>query len=63
MEGKKDSQIAFRIEDSLARQFRVECALRGEKLTTVLIRAIKEYIARGKTEEKPEQLLIWKILS
>lgn len=48
------TQIAFRLSDTLARQFKSESALRGDNMTTVLIRAIEEYLARGKTEKKPE---------
>ena len=54
MERRKEAQIAFRLEDSLARRFKSECALRRDKVTTVLTRASEEYIARGKAERNPE---------
>lgn len=48
------TQLAFRVEDMLAKEFKSECALRGENMTTVFIRAMKEYIARKETERNPE---------
>ena len=51
------TQLAFRVEDVLAKEFKSECALRGDNMTTVFIRAMKEYIARTKAEKNSEQLL------
>ena len=48
------SQIAFRIDKVLAKEFKSECALQEESIQTVLTRAIKEYIARNKAERNPE---------
>ncbi len=47
-------QMSFRIDEVLAREFKSECALRKESLQTVLNRAIKEYVAQGKAEEKTD---------
>ncbi len=51
MRGEKSIQMSFRINEILAREFKSECALNRETITDVLLRAIKEYVARNK---KPE---------
>lgn len=49
------TQIAFRLNDALARQFKSECALRGETLQVVLNRAVEEYVKHDeKAKNKPE---------
>ncbi|MGN0882718.1 hypothetical protein [Cloacibacillus porcorum] len=51
MNSEKKEQIAFRLDESLARQFKAAIALRGEKMTPVLIRYIEQYIEESKELE------------
>lgn len=44
MQSEKKEQIAFRLDEKLARRFKAAIALRGDKMTPVLIRYIEQYV-------------------
>lgn len=44
MQEEKKEQIAFRLDGQLARRFKAAIALRGDKMTPVLIRYIEQYV-------------------
>lgn len=48
MKREKNSQIAFRLTEELAREFKSLCALKGTTLQFVLERAVKEFVEREK---------------
>ncbi len=47
------TQVSFRIDEILAKKFKSKCALQGEKMQDVLIRAVKMYMGL-ENAEKPE---------
>ena len=53
---EKKEQIAFRLDESLARQFKSAIALRGDKMTPVLIKYIERYIEETKSLDSYGQL-------
>ncbi len=41
-------QMSFYLDEILAKEFKSECALHGDTLRSVLVRAIEEYVKRKK---------------
>ena len=50
----KIAPIGFRVSEQLARDFKSMCAARGTTIQSVLTRAMEEYLARERENEKPE---------
>lgn len=51
MASEKKEQIAFRLDEQLARRFKAAIALRGDKMTPVLIRYIEQYVKESGLDE------------
>ena len=43
-----NSKIIFRIDEGLHNKFKAKCALKGKKMTEVLVKYIGEYVKENK---------------
>jgi hypothetical protein len=50
--GVGEKQLTIRFPEALHRQFKVLCAIRGEKMNDVVIRLIKKYIEHQEKREE-----------